>query len=62
MEDYKSSQEFTTEKRALFDEAVKCLLSCIWEDHPEQDFTFVNLEVVPDLIVEFTREKKQEDS
>ena len=29
MQAYKSSQDFATEKGVLFDEAVKCLLSCI---------------------------------
>ena len=37
-EAYKSSQEFAAEKRALLDEAVKRLLSCIWEEHPRVGF------------------------
>ena len=62
VEAYKNSQEFATEKGALFDEAVKCLISCIWKEYPEWDLTFVNPKVVPDLITEFTREKAQEDA
>ena len=58
---YKSSQEFVIEKRVLFDKAVKCLLSCIQEEHPEWDLTFVNPDVVPDLIVEFAKENKLEE-
>ena len=56
MEAYKSSQEFGAKKGVLFDEAVKCLLSCIWEEHPEWDLMFVNPNVVPDLIAEFGKE------
>ena len=46
----------------LFDEAVKCLLSCNWEEHLEWDLTFVNPKVLPDLIAEFAREKEQEEA
>ena len=62
VEAYKSSREFDVEKEALFDEAVKCLLSCIWGEHPEWDLTFVNPNVVPDLIAEFAREREQEEA
>ena len=58
VEAYKRSQEFTTEKGAMFDEVVKCLLLCIWEQHPEWELTFVNPEVVLDLIVEFAKERE----
>ena len=53
---------FAAEKGALFDKAVKCLLSCIWEEHPEWDLTFVNPKVVLDLIAEFARENEQEEA
>ena len=62
VEAYKSSQEFAAEKGTLFDEVVKCLISCIYEEQPAWDLTFVNPEVVLNLIAEFTIEKEQEDA
>ena len=58
----RSSQEFAVEMGALFDEDVKCHLSCIWEEHPVWDLMFVNPEVVPDLIVEFVKKREQEEA
>ena len=41
---------------------MKCLFSCIWEEHLEWDLTFVNPKVIHDLIAEFVRENEQEDA
>ena len=57
---YKSSQEFAAKKGTLFDKVVKCLLSCIWKEHPKWDLMFVKPEVVPDLIVDFTRDEQED--